>query len=476
MNQTYNCTIRILMISLILLHYFKGNAQNQRNTQPNIIFIFADDLGWGDLSCYGNTDIKTPSLDKMAKEGTLFTQFYVAGSVCSPSRAGIMTGQYPARNRIFGHLATEEINKRREMPNALNPDMFTITDMLKTKGYVTAHFGKWHLGNVSPEAYGVDVYRTDNAFVNTGDETGLKIWTPESRPTCTREILDETLQFIDKHKEKPFYANVWFSDVHGTLNPSKEQMKRVTNESKWNQPIEGVPYSGVEHVYWAALLEMDKQIGIFMDKIDSLGLSENTLIIFSSDNGPEDYQINNARHSGVGKTGPFRGRKRSIYEGGIRVPFIVRWPANIPQNSVNDQSVVSGVDFLPTIAKIAGAELPDGIQLDGEDMSKAWLGSCERRSNTLYWEWRYEIRGHVVNHSPMIAVREGDYKLLINPDGSRPELFHIVNDPSELMNLYREEPEIVKSLTEKALTWFGGLPESPWHETAGTNTWKIPEK
>ncbi|MDX2432217.1 MAG: sulfatase-like hydrolase/transferase [Bacteroides sp.] len=443
-----------------------------QNFKPNIIFIFADDLGWGDLSCYGNSRVKTPSLDRLASEGTLFTQFYVAGSVCSPSRAGIMTGQYPARNRVFGHFASTAINQRRGMPNALDPDLVMLTDMLKGAGYTTAHFGKWHLGNISPAEYGVDVYRT-NELSNMGDDP-LDIWSAEARPTCTKDILDETLKFI-KQEGNPFYVNVWLSDVHATLNPSKEQMDRVADEVKnWRWPSDGIEYTSVEQVYLATLLEMDRQIGLFIDKLEALGIRNNSLIIFSSDNGPEDYQLHNSRHSGVGSPGPFRGRKRSIYEGGIRVPFIISWPGKIPAGKVNDQSVVSGVDFLPTLACITGAKAANERALDGEDMSEVWLGSDRKRSKDLFWEWRYQVFGHSVNKPPMIAVREGDYKLLLNPDKSRVELYNILTDPGELNNLASQEPELAMRLSEKAMTWFQNLPESPWDETAGQNAWNWP--
>ncbi|MFW5872362.1 MAG: sulfatase [bacterium] len=458
----------MFLLSSLLFCFTKITAKNP----PNIIFIFADDLGWGDLSCYGNDDIKTPSLDKLANEGTLFTQFYVSGSVCSPSRAGIMTGLYPARNRIFGHLATHQINERREMPDALNPNVTTLTDILKQAGYTTAHFGKWHLGNIPPSEYGIDIYRTDN-FSNIADGKPIDIWSPQVRPTATKDILDETFSFIEKGYENPFYINVWLSDVHATLNPSQEQMDRVANESDRNKPIHDIPYSGIQQVYYAALLEMDKQIGIFLDKLDKLGVKENTLIIFSSDNGPEDYHINNSRHSGAGNTGPFRGRKRSIYEGGIRVPFIMSWPGNIPMNKINETSVVTGVDFLPTIASLIDIEIGNDFELDGENMIDVWKGEARYRKKEIFWEWRYRIHSHIIHKSPMIAVRDGDYKLLLDPDLSRVELYNIIEDSSELNNLALLMPKKARELSEKALKWYETIPKSPVHDSAGKNNWII---
>ncbi len=436
--------------------------------RPNIIFLFADDLGWGDLSCYGNRRVKTPALDKLASDGTLFTQFYVAGSVCSPSRTAIMTGHYPARHRVFGHFARDAVNERRGMPNALDPKVPTLTDALQEAGYATGHFGKWHLGTLSPGEYGIDVFRTNTACNMPGKDP-VDIWSPKARPTCTKDILDSALEFVQSADGKPFYANIWFSDVHATLNPSKEQLKKTERYHP-----KGVDFHGVDQVYYAALIEMDRQIGLFLDKLDRLGLRENTLVIFSSDNGPEDFQISNAAHSGVGRTGPFRGRKRSIYEGGIRVPFILRWPGRVPQGRVNDATVVNGVDFVPTLCRIAGASSSSFSDLDGEDVSDVWLGATRRRERACFWEWRYRVYGHPLNQPPRLAVRDGDYKLLMNPDRSRVELYDIVRDPSELQNLATTRPDVTERLSKRLLDWNAMLPGSPVESVAGTSHWRWP--
>lgn len=437
---------------------------------PNIIFIFADDLGWGDLSCYGQPKLKTPHLDKLASQGTLFTQFYVAGSVCSPSRTGIMTGQYPARHRVFGHFDTSQKNEKRGMPDALAPDTPTLTDLLRAAGYETGHFGKWHLGNISPEEYGLDTFRTES-FSNVQDKGPIDIWGAANRPNCTADILDAALDFIDarEDKEKPFYINAWLSDPHATLSPSPEQLEAVKQFAP-----RGVDFYGVAQVFYACVLEMDKQVGRFLKGLDERGLREDTLVIFSSDNGPEDFQVNNATHSGVGCPGPLRGRKRSIYEGGIRTPFIIRWPGNVQAGAVNDVSVVNGVDFLPTLCKIAGAEVPVSIALDGEDMSDAWLGAQRRRERPCFWEWRYRLFGHPWNHPPRLAVRDGDFKLLLNPDGSRTELYNIIADPGERDNIANEHPDQVAALKKELLEWYATLPESPIEPIAGQAPWRWP--
>ncbi|TWT70072.1 sulfatase family protein [Crateriforma conspicua] len=437
---------------------------------PNVVFIFADDLGWGDLSCYGQSRIKTPNLDRLARQGTLFTQFYVAGSVCSPSRTGIMTGQNPARHRIFGHLANRQSNQRRGIPDALDPNAPTLPDMLKDAGYVTAHFGKWHLGNVSPDQYGVDVFRTDK-FCNVAGKQVIDIWSAEARPVCAANILDATLDFIREQADapEPFYVNAWFSDPHATLNPSPDQLDRVKNLAP-----QGVPFPGVAQIYYACVLEMDRQIGRFMDQLEQLGVADRTLILFSSDNGPEDFQIRNAAHSGVGSSGPFRGRKRSIYEGGIRTPLIVRWPGHVPAGKVNRTSVISGLDFLPSLAAIAGQSADAIVGGDGEAMDDVWLGANRQRRTPCFWEWRYRVFGHPANMPPQLAVRDGDFKLLVNPDGGRVELYDLASDPGEQDNVAANHPDVVQRLTQMVLQWNKTLPDSPRDPGAGLKSWRWP--
>ena len=461
----------ILCYSILLLTLTTtapAPAAAQSTEKPNIIFIFADDLGWGDLSSYGGNRIDTPNLDSLAAQGTLFTQFYVPGSVCSPSRAGIMSGLNPSRNKVFGHfMPVHEINAKRGMPDALNPDLFTITDLMKQQGYTTGHFGKWHLGNVPPSEYGIDSFST-NEFSNLPDSSKIRGWEPQNRPHSTQDIFTASLDFIKANQDQPFYVNAWLFDVHATLNPSEEQLASVEQFKPKN-----VDFYGIEQVYLATLREVDTQIGRFLEELDKLGLRENTLIIFSSDNGPEDLHLAESAHSGAGSPGPFRGRKRSLYEGGIRVPFILRWPGHVPE-AINATSVVSGLDFLSTLAHITGAEGADTLVRGGENMADVWLGEKRKRNNALFWDWRYGILGHVINHSPMIALRDGDYKLLVNPDGSRVELYNLIKDPSEVNNLATEKPKLAKKMTERALEWYATIPESPVDESAGTNQWPMP--
>ena len=200
-------------------------------------------------------------------------------------------------------------------------------------------------------------------------------------------------------------------------------------------------------VYAGTVTEMDRQIGRLLDELDKLGLTENTIVIFSSDNGPEDIAVRPAARSGMGSAGPLRGRKRSLYEGGVRVPFLVRWPKVTPAADVNDTTVISGADLLPTLCELTGTAVPPDVQatLRGD---KGFS-----RSQPLVWEWRFEIFGHVWNHSPMLAVRDGQWKLLLNPDRSRVELYNIPTDPSERNNVAAQHPDVVEGLAAVALAW-----------------------
>ncbi len=448
-------------------------AMADEKRPPNVVFILADDLGWGDLKCYGHPFMKTPSLDKLAKQGVRFTQAYMSGSVCSPARAALTTGKYPSTLKIHGHIATHEFNEKRGMANWLDTNEATLPRLLQQSGYATAHIGKWHMGGYNdpaapaPSEYGFDYTRS----ALSSDPNQLEIL--RNRPTSTKGVLDEAMNFIEQNKDKPFYVNAWLADPHSPLNPSVEQM----DEYKWAKPSrwpELQKYEGAIRVYGGTVTEMDKQIGIFIDKLDQMGLGENTIVIFSSDNGPEDRFIVNASYSAMGSPGPFRGVKRSLYEGGIRVPMIVRWPGKTPANAVDNESVIEGVDLLPTICKLAGAKMPDGLDIDGVDMSDAFLGKPKKRK-PLHWEWRFLILGRQFDLSPTLAMRDGNWKLLMNPDESRIELYDIVKDPGELNNLAEDKRSIVKKMKKELLSWHKTLPLGPSDQGAGSDEYQWPK-
>ena len=447
----------------------RADAPDGGKRPPNIVLILTDDLGWGDPRCYGHPYIKTPNLDRLAKQGTMFTQFYVNNPVCSPSRTAFMTGHFPARHRVHQHFARPEQNRARGMPNWLDADVATVTDVLRRCGYATAHFGKWHLcGGWSkdaptPAAYGIDEHRT----VNSSGPGFKQQKDPYFRARSTGLFVDEALRFIEKHKDRPFYVNLWTLVPHATLKPTPEELKvyeRLTVDKDvfkgyMRKYAAGAPKLDAQmRVYAAAVTGMDKAIGRLLDELDRMRLSDDTLVFFTSDNGPEDYHVRNARNAGMGSPGPFRGRKRSIYEGGVRTSCIVRWPGHVPAGRVDEQSVITGVDFLPTMCKLAGAEMPD-IKPDGEDVSDMLTGKTRPRRKPILWEWRGGIAGDQTYRPPSLAIREGNWKLLVKPDGSGAELYDIPRDPAEGANLADKHPEVARRLGQRVLAWKKALPK-----------------
>ncbi|HSA08754.1 MAG TPA: sulfatase-like hydrolase/transferase [Candidatus Paceibacterota bacterium] len=470
--MTSSCARRILLAAAVALATAAPSPTSAAETRkPNIIFILADDLGWGDLGCYGHPHIKSPSLDRLAKQGTLFTQFYVNGSVCSPSRCAFMTSQYPARQAIHGHYATREQNEQRGMSNWLDPKAPNVASVLKSAGYATGHFGKWHLGAgpgaPEPGAYGIDDYRVMNGNGPTWDLPPRDFWARSSTL-----IVGEAIRFIRTNQARPFYLNVWSLLPHATLNPTDQQMRPYARFA----PAHGVPHKSAAQIYYASVTDLDTQVGRLLAEVDKLGLADHTLVLFSSDNGPEDIHIPNAGHSGIGSAGPFRGRKRSLYEGGVRTPFIARWPGRIPTGRVDNTSVVAGVDVLPTLCKLAGAPLPAGLKPDGEDVGDILCGQARPRALPLFWEWRFGIVGEPFHRSPILAVREGDWKLLLNPDRSRIELYDIPRDPTELANAAKDHPDVVDRLAAKALAWQATLPKGPIESAAGKANYPWPSQ
>lgn len=443
----------------------------ESDSQPNVIFILADDLGWGDLGCYGHPHIKTPELDKLAGNGTLLTQFYVNGSVCSPSRTAFFTATYPARLRIHDFISTPEENEARGMADYVDPAVPNLATTFKDAGYTTAHIGKWHMAKKGPaiRRYGFD-------YVGPAEEPGKG---PRDDPyfmaKSTERFVDYALDFIDRNDGKyPFFIQLWTLTPHATLNPTPEQMERYKG-FRPSKTIPGFNHRSAAEIYYSTVTDLDTQIGRLLKGLEERDLDRNTIIVFSSDNGPEDIHIIGAGHSGIGSAGPFRGRKRSLYEGGVRMPFIVSWPGHIPADRIDNESVVSGIDLLPTLCGLTGVPLPDDFQGDGEDASAALLGEGWERTDPLYWEWRFGFFGEPFHHSPELAIREGDWKLLLNPDESRLELYNIPEDPTELTNLATEHPDLVEKMEKEALAWQATLPDGPVSPRAGKQYYSYPE-
>jgi arylsulfatase A-like enzyme len=421
--------------------------------RPHIVVVFADDLGPGDLGCYGGTIAATPNIDRMAREGTRFTRYYSAAPICSPSRCGLITGMFPARWNITSYLQTRKGNRGCEQADFLDPAAPSLPRALKESGYATAHIGKWHLGG------GRDVENPPK-FAAYGYDEGVGTWeSPEPHPDITARdwiwsdddkvkrwdrtafFVDKTLDFIARHKNQPCFVNLWLDDPHTPWVPGPMAAKAVKAEGNSRPNLVGV------------LVEMDKQVGRLMDD-----LPENTLLFFISDNGPLPT-FAGARTNGL------RGSKLSLYEGGNRLPFIARWPGHVPAGRVDETTVLGGVDLLPTLCAIAGAKLPAGAALDGEDVSRALLGRSQSRQKPLLWEYGRNDDTFAYpkgrDRSPNVAILDGSWKLLINADGTGAELYDLALDPNETNNLVSEKPAIAKRLTEQALEWRQSLPALP---------------
>jgi N-acetylgalactosamine-6-sulfatase len=423
---------------------------------PNIVFIFADDWGWGDLGIHGHPYLKTPHLDRLAKEGTEFHQFTVNNPVCSPSRTAVMTGHYPARHGVHGHFATVESHVKRRMPDWLDPKATMLPRLLQGAGYATAHFGKWHLSNIMvpdaplPDSYG---YGEHGVFNAPGPQMPV------------HDDCDRAIAFAEKHKDRPFFINLWIHETHTPHYPKKEYLAQFAELGQQEQ------------TYAAVVAHADARIGKLLSALKRLGLEDDTLVLFSSDNGPENTGSASRKRSedrstgpgrgtfySVGSTAGLKGRKRSLHDGGVGVPFIVRWPGKVPAGKVDKTTVLTAVDLLPTLCEVAGVKLPAGYEPDGQNMLPAFLGEPVARAKPIFWEWRSASRG---DNWPGLAVRDGEWKLLMTADRKRVELYQLPADRFEKSNVAKQYPEVRERLQKAVLDWQASLPKKiPTHCTS----------
>ena len=456
---------------LFLLGVLKASAVSAAE-QPNIIFIFADDWGWGDLSCHDHPYVKTPNIDRLAREGTDFHRFTVASGVCSPSRTAVMTGHFPARYNINGHFAWVEQNARRNMPDWLNPDAPLLPRMLQQAGYMTGHFGKWHLANDMipdsplPSEYGYDKY---GAFNCAGEQMPV------------HEDVNQAISLITEatKKQKPFFINLWMHEPHTPFHV-------LPKYRWWFQDLDDA-----DNIYAATLAHADDRIGRLLNALDENGLTEKTLVIFSSDNGPAraanqtelklSYDTATGAGFGIGAskgvTGGRKGYKAALFEGGICVPFIARWPGKIPAGIVDNQTCISAVDLLPTFCEFAGATMPDGYVPDGMSQVTALCGKPEHgRKKPLFWKANspWPAPKNRPFHWGSYAIVDGSWKLIGNAELSHVELYDLTRDQKESIDCSVEHPEVVGVLKTKILQWQQTLPSKPEGPVFSTSRTKIP--
>ncbi|MDY3559587.1 sulfatase-like hydrolase/transferase [Gemmata sp. JC673] len=450
--------IRRCLLSAVLIAAVTS-ASARAAERPNVVVVLVDDFGWGDPACYGNTVVKTPNMDRLAKEGVRFTQGYVAAPICSPSRCGIITGHFPGKWKITSFLQTKAGNKACAMADYLDPQAPSLPRMLKDAGYATAHIGKWHLGGGrdvtdAPKfhEYGYELGLGTYESPEPAAPLGLKTtpWGPQDklepqqvpRHERSKWMVDQTLEFLKKNRSRPCFVNVWLDDTHTPFVPSEEQMKAVRAPGEAEQRTK----------YKAVLAALDVQLGRLLDGLKGT----NTLVLFLGDNGP-------SQPFARVRSGGLRGQKLSLYEGGVRVPFVAWWPEVVKGGGVNDKTVIAAVDFLPTLSTLCGARLPKGYTPDGEDMAPAIKGESPARTKPLFWEYGRNDTSFAYpmdpkHRSPNVAVRDGNWKLLVNADGSGVELYDLAVDPKEDKNVAGDKPDVVKRLTELALAWRKSLP------------------
>lgn len=425
------CGLPILALASLLTAMSSLQAA-ETNARPNFVVILADDLGYGDLSCYGNKKFLTPHLDQLADEGLKFTDFHSNGSVCSPTRAAFLTGRYQQRAGVPGVIyANPDVNRH----HGLAVSEVTLADVLREAGYRTGVVGKWHLGydpKFNPTHNGFDVfhgYVSGNVdYHSHRDGTDIEDWWDGAEKKdepgySTHLITKHALEFIESNREQPFFLYIAHEAPHSPFQGPNDPPVRGPNAKK--------PRKDVANAYREMVTEMDKGIGEVVTTLDRLKLSENTLVFFFSDNGA----------TREGSNGDLRGQKGTLWEGGHRVPAIARWPGKIKPGATD--ATACGFDLSPTIVSLAGARVPAGHQLDGIDLTTLLLDQRPLPDRTLVW-----------SYGEQKAVRDGDWKLLEGVRGANGVgLFNLADDPSEQNNLAERHPGRVRSLREKFEQW-----------------------
>ena len=460
---------KIIATALLFLVVIALNSDAAQ--RPNILFIFIDDLGWGDLSCYGSTvtnkqgQVITPNLDKLASEGIRFTQGYVAAPICSPSRTGVLTGMEPCRFAIYSFLDNKAQNAARNMTDWLQPDTVAAPRLFQRAGYKTGQFGKWHMGNgrdvnnaPPPSVYGFDESLV--AFEGNGNrllyynDDGSKYGLAQQNEDATvgtyqycyfheaaSNHTTAALTFITNavNAGKPFYVHVPYNDTHSPYNvpPGQENdFDHITSDTD-------------SKLFLGELRNLDKQIGRLVQAVDALGVGSNTLIVVVGDNGAPNDSLNTI----LKRNGGLRGGKGNLYEGGFREAFMVRWPGTVPAGGVNSNTAISTLDLLPTYCALAGIAQPNA-PFAGENMSDVLHGSTRQRTRPLFWE--YGTVSALSPASPKLAIRSGNYKFLRDPDGSQREFYLIPQDHAETTNLVNQAAysSVVTNLEAQLMTWY----------------------
>jgi arylsulfatase A len=459
-RDTIMKSLHLSALTLLIFALPGATAAADETRKPNVVIVLADDMGYGDLSCYGHPIIKSPNLDKFATQGMRFTQGYSASAVCSPSRSAILTGRTPYRNGVFNW-----INEGSEVH--LRTSEIALPLLLRRIGYATCHVGKWHLNGLfndpkqpQPNDHGYDWWLAtqNNAapshknpvnFVRNGKALG------EVKGFSSQIIVDEAIRWLEKErdKSKPFLLAVWFHEPHLPIETD------LRFQQLYPDFVKSDPDRAQHH---GNISQADNAFGRLMETLAKMGVADDTIVIFTSDNGPEgDGRKGRTR----GVTGGLRGRKRSVYEGGIRVPFMIRWPGHVPVGATCEQPVV-GTDLFTTICTITGAAIPKDRPIDGANIVPVFAGKLIDRKTPLYW--RCPIAPEVFK----IAMRQGDHTLLADPGLTKFELYDLKKDVKQTNDLVEKEPERFQTMRRVLIelnteiekegpTWWKGKENAP---------------
>lgn len=465
-----------IRLFLGVLSIWGAHLSTAAERPPNIVFILADDLGWAELGSYGNGFNETPHLDRLAKEGVRFTHAYAAAPVCSPYRASLLTGQYPARHGLLDYL-------RPNSNTPLSADHITIAERLQEAGYATGMIGKWHLTGYKYHKAPVELRATDHGFdeelvtevksVGNGANFFPYVFRTQPVPWNSAHknqrlpgkeyLVDrmnlEAVDFIERHQEKPFFLYLSHFAPHTILHGKEKLVEKYRQKHPPGKSTrtrcylcQDAGHKGDPHHHWAgdhnphlaAMLEsIDDGVGMILAKLEELKLRENTLVIFTSDNGGETNVTSNA---------PLRGGKSQLFEGGIRVPLVASWKGKVPAGDVC-ASATCNVDFYPTFLELAGLKADPKQVLDGASIWGSFQSpQAEREARTFYWHYPLE-KPHFLGGVSAGAIRDGNWKLIEWFGKELPSLFDLASDPSEKKNVAAENQDVVKRLQTKLKAW-----------------------
>lgn len=431
----------LLPILVVLAAAFP--VQGQSKKPPNIIVILADDLGWGDVSINGRKEWKTKNLERMAKKGTKFNRWYTAAVVCAPSRAALLTGKYTIHNKVS---ANNEDLPRGEV---------TLAEALKALGYATGLFGKWHQGRprdgeksfVHPLEQGFDETFGYLDAKHAWEKFPKQLWQGKElvdvKPGSFADSLfaDKSIDFMKRNRDRPFFLYVPFVSPHFHVEAPEEDVKEFAGKFP-----EKDPKNPVRARYAAMISRLDKEVGRVLDAVKAFGLEENTIIIFTSDHGATFEMGNMGASAFLDSNFPFRGQKRTLFEGGTRVPALVVWPGHVPEDKTREEPVHM-IDLFPTLVRAAGGKCDPAWKVDGADLLDFWCGKEKGPPDrTLFWEWRWEGAYN-------LAAMKGDFKYYQLSEKGKAEMVNVVADPGERRNVIAEHPTLAKQLQAELREW-----------------------